>query len=84
VVALGAAPNPETVPGLADHGFNAYDPAQVPRAAQAVAARRDGRTVIGIFGAPYTCPPAPHELALLLEGAVRARGSGPSLSVFTP
>ena len=84
VVALGAALDPDGVPGLADHAFNAYDPAQVPHAAQAVAARRDGQVLIGIFGAPYSCPPAPYELALLLEGAARARGSGPSLTVFTP
>jgi sulfide:quinone oxidoreductase len=84
VVALGAALDPDGVPGLADHAFNAYDPAQVPRAAQAVASQRDGQAVIGIFGAPYKCPPAPYELALLLEGATRTRGTGPSLTVFTP
>jgi sulfide:quinone oxidoreductase len=84
VVALGAELAPQAVPGLGDHAFNAYDPAQVPAAAEAVAARPDGRVVIGIFGAPYKCPPAPYELALLLDSAARARGSGPSLTVFTP
>ena len=84
VVALGAALDPEAVPGLADHALNAYDPDQVPRAARAVAARRDGLLMIGIFGAPYMCPPAPYELALLLEHTARARGTGPTLTVFTP
>jgi sulfide:quinone oxidoreductase len=84
VVALGAALDAEAVPGLGDHGLNVYDPAQVPQAARAVADRRDGRVVIGIFGAPYMCPPAPYELALLLEDAARARGTGPTVTVFTP
>lgn len=84
VVALGAGHAPDAVPGLADHGLNAYDAAGVPRAAEALASMDRGRVVIGIFGAPYTCPPAPYELAILAKAAARARGAEVELSVFTP
>ncbi|HYZ10773.1 MAG TPA: FAD-dependent oxidoreductase [Actinomycetota bacterium] len=80
LVALGVELHPEAVPGLAAHGINAYDAGQVPVAAAAVAARADGRAVIGIFGAPYRCPPAPYELALLLRDA----HPDLDLAVFTP
>ena len=40
--------------------------------------------MIGIFGAPYKCPPAPYEMALLIKGFFRARGVTVSLEVFTP
>jgi sulfide:quinone oxidoreductase len=84
VVALGAEVVPEKVPGLADHGHNAYDPAQVPEAARALAGLDGGRLAIGIFGAPYTCPPAPYELALLAAEAAERRGAQLDVTVFTP
>ena len=84
VVALGAETVPGAVPGLAENGLNAYDPAVVPRAAEALAAMAGGRLVIGIFGVPYTCPPAPYELALLAKEAAEARGVALDVAVFTP
>jgi sulfide:quinone oxidoreductase len=84
VVALGVELAPDAVPGLAEHGLNAYDPAEVPRAAEALARLDGGRVVIAIFGAPYTCPPAPYELVLLVEDAARARGASLELTVLTP
>ena len=80
LVALGVDLHPEAVPGLAEYGINAYDPGHVPAAAAALAAAQDGRVVIGIFGAPYRCPPAPYELALLLRDAHPEL----DLTVFTP
>ncbi|MGH2724489.1 MAG: NAD(P)/FAD-dependent oxidoreductase [Actinomycetota bacterium] len=84
VVALGAEVVPDAVPGLAEHGRNAYDPAEVPASAGDLAALEEGRVVIGIFGAPYTCPPAPYELALLASEAAEARGARVDFTVFTP
>lgn len=84
VVALGAETVPAAVPGLAEYGHDAYDPKQVPAAAARLAALREGRVVIGIFGAPYTCPPAPYEMALLAHEAAEARGAQLELQVFTP
>jgi sulfide:quinone oxidoreductase len=84
VAALGAETVLGAVPGLPEHGLNAYDPAVVPRAAETLAAMSDGRVAIGIFGAPYTCPPAPYELALLASESARSRGADLEISVFTP
>ena len=33
-----------------------------------------GRIVIGIAGMPYKCPPAPLEVAFLVESELRQRG----------
>jgi sulfide:quinone oxidoreductase len=84
VVALGAEHAPEAVPGLAERGMNPYDPAEVPRVAEALGSLDRGQVVIGIFGVPYTCPPAPYELALLALEAAEARGADLRFSVFTP
>lgn len=84
VVALGVELAPESVPGLLEHGIDIYDQEQVATAAEALAGVDGGRVVIGIFGAPYRCPPAPYELALLLADAAGTAGRTPDLAVFTP
>jgi sulfide:quinone oxidoreductase len=84
VVALGAETVPDAVPGLAEHGRNAYDPDEIPAAAEALASMSEGDVAIGIFGAPYTCPPAPYELALLADEAAKARGADLRFHAFTP
>jgi sulfide:quinone oxidoreductase len=84
VVALGAETVPNAVPGLAENGYDVYDPERVPAASAALASLDSGRVAIGIFGAPYTCPPAPYELALLADEAARARGAKLELHAFTP
>ena len=84
VVALGAETAPDAVPGLAENGQDVYDSAQVPAAAAALASMSEGRVAIGIFGAPYTCPPAPYELALLANEAAESRGAKLDFKTFTP
>jgi sulfide:quinone oxidoreductase len=84
VVALGADTAPDTISGLTEYGFNVYDPQEIPRAAQALSEFRQGKLLIGIFGVPYKCPPAPYELALLLHESFRSRGLPVDLEVFSP
>ena len=84
VVALGAETVSQGIPGLAEHGQDVYDPEQVPVAAEKLASLQEARVVIGIFGAPYTCPPAPYEMALLAHEAAQARGARLDFHVFTP
>ncbi|MDQ2691329.1 MAG: NAD(P)/FAD-dependent oxidoreductase, partial [Chloroflexota bacterium] len=84
IVALGAELAPEAVPGFQDHAYSVYDPLDIPRAAQALNDFRGGRLVIGIFGAPYKCPAAPYEMALLIRERLRERGVDASMEVFTP
>lgn len=84
VVALGAELNPEASSGFREYAINVYDPNEIPRAAEAVRAFRGGQVMIGIFGVPYKCPPAPYEMAFLLKDFFEARGIRARLSVFTP
>ena len=84
VVALGAELNPSAVPGFTEYAYNVYDPNDIPRAAQALNDFQGGRLVIGIFGAPYKCPPAPLEMALLIQEKFKKKGVEASIEVFTP
>jgi sulfide:quinone oxidoreductase len=45
---------------------------------------KGGKLLIGVFGIPYKCPPAPYEMALLTREALAARGVKAELEVFTP
>jgi sulfide:quinone oxidoreductase len=84
VVALGAELAPEAIPGFQEHAYNVYDPQEIPRAAQALTEFKGGTLLIGIFGVPYKCPPAPYEMALLVRDALEARGVEAAIEVFTP
>lgn len=84
VVALGAELAPETIPGFQQHAYNVYDPQEIPRAAQALTELQGGNLLIGIFGVPYKCPPAPYEMALLINETLKSRGSKARVEVFSP
>jgi sulfide:quinone oxidoreductase len=84
VVALGAEHAMDAIPGLEAHGHNAWDRAHLDQVHGLVDAFRGGRVAVGIFGAPYPCPPAPYELALLLSDRFDARGIDAQLTVFAP
>jgi sulfide:quinone oxidoreductase len=74
VVALGAEPRPELVPGMKEHAHSPWDALMVAPLREAVEAFAGGRIAIVVTGAPYKCPPAPYECAMLLEEALRQRG----------
>ena len=74
VVALGAEPRPDLVPGLTEHGHDVWSFAGVPAAAEALRRFEGGRLLVLIAGAPYPCPPAPYECALHLHEHLQARG----------
>jgi sulfide:quinone oxidoreductase len=84
VVALGAELATDAIPGFQQYAYNVYDPQDIPRAAQALQEFQGGKLVIGIFGAPYKCPPAPYEMALLINDSLKARGLKPNMEVFSP
>lgn len=84
VVALGAELATDAIPGFQQYAHNVYDPQEIPRAAQALQEFRGGKLLIGVFGVPYKCPPAPYEMALLIREALEARGTKASMEVFTP
>jgi sulfide:quinone oxidoreductase len=83
VVALGSERDVSAVPGLREHALDVYDRAANAASAAAVEAFEGGRVVIGVFGAPYPCPPAPYELALMLTERFDERGFDFGMFVFT-
>jgi sulfide:quinone oxidoreductase len=84
VVALGAELSPESIPGFEEYAHNVYDPQDIPRASQALREFQGGSLLIGIFGVPYKCPPAPYEMALLIRETLQSRGVQANVEVFTP
>jgi sulfide:quinone oxidoreductase len=88
VVALGAEPRPDLVPGLAEHGHDVWSPAGVPGMRAALDGFDGGEIAIVITGVPYACPPAPFECAMLLDDYLRQRGlrerSGIVVSTLKP
>jgi sulfide:quinone oxidoreductase len=74
VVALGADYDMDATPGLADAGNEFYSVAGAERLAGIIPSFSRGHAVIGICGAPFKCPPAPSECALMLDDELRARG----------
>ena len=74
VVALGADYDYEATPGLTEHGNEFYSVAGAQRLAEVLPEFTSGRAVVGVCGAPYKCPPAPSEAALLLHDFLVARG----------
>jgi sulfide:quinone oxidoreductase len=81
VLALGAHHALDAVPGLADHGINVWDRANAERARSALQGMAGGRLLVGIFGAPYSCPPGPFELALLARERL---GKDLEITLFSP
>ena len=74
VVALGADYDLDATPGLAAHGNEFYSVAGAERLAELIAGFARGRVLVGVCGAPYKCPPAPSEAALLLHDYLTMRG----------
>jgi sulfide:quinone oxidoreductase len=74
VIALGADYDIDATPGLAEGGNEFYSVAGAERLAGIIPAFSQGHAVIGVCGAPFKCPPAPSECALLLDEELTARG----------
>jgi sulfide:quinone oxidoreductase len=74
VIALGADYDLDATPGLAEGGNEFYSVAGAERLAGIIPTFSKGHAVIGVCGAPFKCPPAPSECALLLHDELTARG----------
>jgi sulfide:quinone oxidoreductase len=74
VVALGADYDMDATPGLAEGGNEFYSIPGAQRLAGIIPTFSKGHAVIGVCGAPFKCPPAPSECALLLHEELTARG----------
>ncbi len=75
VVALGADYDFAATPGLAESGNEFYTVAGAEALRDLIPSFRTGTAIVGVCGAPFKCPPAPSEAALLLDEHLRARGA---------
>jgi sulfide:quinone oxidoreductase len=74
VVALGADYDMDGTPGLAEAGNEFYSASGAERLRELLPTFSSGRAIVGVCGAPFKCPPAPSECALLLHDMLTTRG----------
>jgi sulfide:quinone oxidoreductase len=74
VIASGARIVPEAIEHFESEAHHFYTAEAAGRLRAALDAFKGGRIVIGIAGMPYKCPPAPLEVAFLIEDELRRRG----------
>ena len=74
VIALGADYDFAATPGLIEGSNEFYSVAGATRIRDVIPAFVKGRAIVGVTSAPFKCPPAPSEAALLLHDNLVARG----------
>jgi len=74
VIALGADYDVAATPGLAERGYEFYSVAGAERARTVLPTFKGGKAIVGVCDAPFKCPPAPSEAALLLHDHLEKRG----------
>ena len=74
VVALGADYDLAATPGLAEVGHEFYSVTGAEATRDVLPSFRAGTAIVGVCGAPFKCPPAPSETAILLDEYLRERG----------
>ena len=84
VVCLGAEFAFDQVPGLEAYSHNAYSVEGALKLRDAVDTFKGGTIAIGISRLPIKCPPAPYELAFLLEEHFRRAKKKFEILFFTP
>ncbi|MEP7106463.1 MAG: FAD/NAD(P)-binding oxidoreductase [Ferruginibacter sp.] len=74
VIALGADYDIAATPGLAEGGNEFYSFAGAERLRDELPAFSKGKVIVGVCSAPFKCPPAPSEAALLMHDYLTKRG----------
>jgi sulfide:quinone oxidoreductase len=74
VIALGADYDVSSTPGVVMGENEFYSVPGAVRLAGVLPTFTKGRAVVGVCGAPYKCPPAPSECALMLHDHLQQRG----------
>jgi sulfide:quinone oxidoreductase len=74
VLATGSRILPDAIEHFEQEAHHFYSAAGAEKLRAALDAFEGGRIVVGIAGMPYKCPPAPLEVALLIEAELRERG----------
>jgi len=84
VIALGAQPAPELMPGLSEGAIDLYTTEGALAAGRALREFDGGRVVVLVARLPYKCPAAPNEAAFLAEAILRRRGVRAEVALYTP
>ncbi len=74
VVALGADYDIDSTPGLAEAGNEFYSFSGAVKLREIIPGFSRGHAIVGVTSAPFKCPPAPSEAALLLHDDLLKRG----------
>ena len=74
VIATGSRIMPQEIEHFDTEAHHFYTAEASARLRKALDAFTGGKIVIGIAGIPYKCPPAPLEVAFLIESELRERG----------
>jgi sulfide:quinone oxidoreductase len=74
VIALGADYDMAATPGLAEGGNEFYSFKGAERLREVLPTFAGGKVIVGVCGAPFKCPPAPSEAALLMHDYLLKRG----------
>jgi sulfide:quinone oxidoreductase len=74
VLATGSRILPESIEHFEQEAHHFYSVEAATRLRAALDAFSGGKVVVGIASMPYKCPPAPLEVALLIEAELRERG----------
>jgi len=84
VIALGADTYPEKIPGFSKAAFNLYDSSGAGKIRDAIKTFDNGKLVVLVSSAPYKCPAAPSETALLLSAYFAERGKNVEIELVSP
>lgn len=74
VIALGADYDINATPGLVEGGNEFYSFKGAERLREVLPAFSKGKVIVGVCSAPFKCPPAPSEAALLMHDYLVKRG----------
>jgi sulfide:quinone oxidoreductase len=74
VIATGSRILPGAMEGYTEEAHHFYTAAASAKLRKALDAFTGGKILIGIAGIPYKCPPAPLEVAFLIDSELRQRG----------
>ncbi len=74
VIALGADYDISATPGLAEFGNEYYSFEGAKKLKKVIPTFTKGNAIVGVCGAPFKCPPAPSEAALMLHDYLTSAG----------
>jgi sulfide:quinone oxidoreductase len=86
VLALGADLAPDSIPGFEEAAHNLYEIEGAAAIHEQLERLDSGKVVVLVAGAPFQCPAAPYEAAMLVEAWTRGHGirDRVEIDLYTP